>query len=254
MQTKGWVERHQGTQLGAVSTSLKSKWGGILVQNCYPQRINTLTSTEDPIPVHTTVCCSWSFPCDTSCQVQDLNWICSRSMSQRHKLGVHWELTARRGPEMGQGAVLQHGHAPATERSGWSWLKGLNTQGRPGWDRGEGWEWRAPRWLHARGSTHIHNNLGDNALLFLCDWCQEQGTIYQRCVGRWDVKALAWGRGGTFLMLTKCSVTRKGGKEQQWNGDVCDRGMAPTYWHSGDGQRGIWWHHAQLDCSKLLPV
>lgn len=160
-------------------------------------------------PVHTTVCCPWSSLCNRSCQVQDLNHIFSRSMwkslawSQRHKLQVHWDLTARHGPDMGQGAVLQHGHAPAIERSGWAWLTGTEHPRRTWWDRGEGWEWRATRWLQAKGCTHIYNNnLGDTALLSVifipCNWCQEQGTICQQCLGRWDVKALTWGRCGTF--------------------------------------------------------
>lgn len=45
-----------------------------------------------------------------------------------------------------------------------------------------------------------------------------------RWVGRWDVKHWQGADVAPSLMPTKCSVTRKGEKEQQWNADVCDHG------------------------------
>lgn len=75
--------------------------------------------------------------------------------SQRCNWWVHWEGMAKHSPGTGQGAVLQHGCAPAAEGSRWALLTGLHTQGGPGGARSEGWERRVlmrPKLAAGKGS------------------------------------------------------------------------------------------------------
>lgn len=122
---------------------------------------------------------------------------------------------------MGQGAVLQQGHVPATERPGWSWLTGTERPGKGWWRQG----WRVAvesTQVPAAKGSHTFTGITCETLLF--------PARFSSCVmvpgARHPLPEVGGEAGckntgtGQMWLLPKSSVTRKGEQGQQWNGDV----------------------------------